>query len=407
MSSSGTALALVYTLSSLALAQTSPSTTYTNSYSFTRSVVEARVDCPTILKPRTRIIGRIANGPVLSELTFDSWYFAPEVETALVRMRASLQAAEPSSIIRNVHRASEERDGGLIERVIPPFETRAIGFTRRETTGPATIFVGTFGSETQPCQDFTGSRPVSIYETTLKAPIVPFGCPMRGTPLTISPGARNIDTLTHVHVDLHKAITTSPQRLRTDTYEIVAEALPDKVEPKDSDVLVTTISNRDPDDTLFMAVNARKNAAVCVNVYTSSPSGDLVGCCSCPIAPESTVILSAANDFFHNLNSRPASLTIKLHATISSDRFCRNGASNNWTSSPGLDAWGTTIDEPGYRRNNQSSFSRATAKPGELEQLAQRCATLSTENRIQPGVCRSCRQGAADGGGLGYCSVGQ
>ncbi len=146
---------------------------------------------------------------------------------------------------------------------------------------------------------------------------------------------------------------------------------------------------------------------ICVNMYVIDPNEELIGCCSCMVTPNQTVILGVNQNFLGAKNSLPAvesALTIKLLGSNPGAANCNNSAGQVTTSTllaGGYIAFGTTLHSTpisGVFNETEGPFLPVrllTTDPNsELVSLSGRCASLQG-NSPAFGVCASCRPGAA------------
>lgn len=388
----------------------SAQTTETRSFSYTRTLHEEAVRCWDIVRHRTRVVARMANGPVISEATVEKTFLDPEVQAAVVQARAALVASTVDPITIS-HAAVTMHTAVVGEKVEARHgQKRTVGITRRETRGPATLAIGVFGDEAHPCAGYGGGQPIGAsedrsFDFAFTKPVTPVDCPLAGTPFVVAAGSVNIDTLTHVHTDIYSPTTTTRTTLTTYTYELIGIPESKKIEldTAGSSFLVAQISVPEKSDTLVEAVNSG-TTAVCVNLYAFTKDSQLAGCCSCPIASHGSHMFSAKFDT-HGSQPERLAFTLKLHAASSADGKCSSTAGKPGNSVGGLHTWATTIEyEDGRSFKNLTSFSRESAEPAELDRLTARCTELQ-RGRLH-GLCRSCTPFAVDSfGPHPYCQL--
>ncbi len=112
---------------------------------------------------------------------------------------------------------------------------------------------------------------------------------------------------------------------------------------------------------------AGSNVTLCVNAYALSAStGELLDCCSCPVAPNSLVSIPIIADLLGNPKPKPKAVVVKLMASTGVGFLCETGAVGIGGNSlaTGILAW--TRDTP---------FLPATLSAGELNRLNTQCST--------------------------------
>ncbi len=403
---------------------TAPLLAQSSTSSYSQTVHDSRSEHQVEIHS-TRIVGRVGDGPIVYDRTFNLPFSAPEVQEGLATAKTRMKANEALTFRDAVNTLSDVSSRVITEQTNA---IRTIGRTRRETMGPATINIGALASEASPCAAYTGGLPVTngglspddgfLFKFTM--PLTPSGCPLEGVPFAIAAGTLNVDTLIHIHTDVYQTSTTIRTTRSSSTYEIVgtpvAAAYPDA-----PSLLVRYVRNIDRgDSTIYMTnsgargaglaagLSASTTGAICANVYAFSPDNELLGCCTCSVTPNGLVILSSKQDLINTAyepkSKLSTSLLVKLYATIPNGGSCNSGAADNSApAAPGLHAWGTSIQIGAEGKPDpvtDGAFLTATIGPGERERLASRCAMLNANTARSVGICPSCRLGGVDGARL-------
>jgi len=149
---------------------------------------------------------------------------------------------------------------------------------------------------------------------------------------------------------------------------------------------------------------------ICANLYTFSPTQQLISCCSCLVSPNAVINLGVNRDLIVNQNvpTITTSVTIKLVATLAGTGGTGTDCTGNaaFAGAPafplalaGLAAFGTTLHQqpaPGGEITyaaKEARFTPATLSNSELSSITNQCYFIQS-NLGSSGICSFCSPGA-------------
>ena len=187
---------------------------------------------------------------------------------------------------------------------------------------------------------------------------------------------------------------------------VVLGADPAVVAPEDAFQL-RYVSNLPLGDSVINITNAgtqggfEPTGAICANVYAFDPTQAMVACCSCYLSPDSLHSLSIRADLANNTLTgvMPASLVIKLLASLPVGGTCNPASPSAANLAPGMRAWSTTLHASASSSTTGSAtalteteFSKAVLSTSELTKLTSYCGFIQA-NGSGYGICKSCKTG--------------
>jgi len=111
-----------------------------------------------------------------------------------------------------------------------------------------------------------------------------------------------------------------------------------------------------------------QNGALCANVYAlSATTGEVLDCCSCPVAPNGLVSIPIIDDLLEHQKPKSKNLVVKVMATVVPEFFC-----DATTVGTGSNALVTGM----LASQGEIPFSASTLSAGELNRLNGQCGAI-------------------------------
>jgi hypothetical protein len=131
---------------------------------------------------------------------------------------------------------------------------------------------------------------------------------------------------------------------------------------------VRAYSGLKPHDAVTVINDGATNAPICANAYAlSATTGDVLDCCSCPVAPNAMVSIPIIDDLLEHQKPKSKNLVIKVMATTVPPGFC-DGSNVGGT--------GNALAAGIVASQGELPFSPSTLSAAELSRLNGQCGAF-------------------------------